>query len=116
MPDLNETTHTEKVEVEDELEVDCEKDHVEDIDKDARIILSTFSTIRSKMEDVARAESDLRRFELSIDAERKRLQKNFEGAKAGLKGARVQMAAELAKLDAVGFGKVAQIVKEAFGA
>ena len=71
-----------------------------------------FTTIRSKIDDVTRAESEVKRFELSIDGERKRLQKTLEAAKLGLKNARIQMAVELQKVDGVGFTKAAELVKE----
>jgi hypothetical protein len=95
----------------------CDKgDHISDLDEHTKRFLSTFSTIRSKVDDVARAESDIKRFELSIEAERKRLQKNLDSAKLGLRQARIQMAVELAKVDAPGFGAVAEVVKEGNGA
>lgn len=114
MPDPNdETPHTEMVD--EAVEVECEKDHVEDIDSDAKVFLTTFETVRAKLEDLARAESDIKRFELSIEADRKRLQKQLESAKIGLRNARVQMGAELAKLDTVGFSNAAKLIKEAQG-
>lgn len=111
MADHNDLPHTEMV-GEDEADLACEKDHVEDIDSEAKIFLSTFSTIRSKLDDVARAESEIKRFELSLEAERKRLQKQLEAAKTGLRNARVQMGVELGKLDAAAFSKISQMLKE----
>lgn len=97
--------------------VECEKgDHLSDLDETARRFLSTFSTIRSKIDDLARAESDIKRFELSIEADRKRLQKTLEGAKLALKNSRIQMAAELSKLDAAGFSAAAEAIKAVNGA
>lgn len=96
--------------VEEEV-IECEEQHVADLDEHIRRFMSTFGTIRSKLQDLERAESDIKRFELSIEQERKRLQKSLETAKEGLRGARVQMAVELAKLDAAGFSEVAQLVK-----
>jgi hypothetical protein len=94
-----------------EKEVDCQEDHVADLDEPTRRFLSTYSTIRSKIDDLARAESDVKRFELSIEQDRKRLQKTLEAARLALKNARVQMATELGKIDAAGFAEVANIIK-----
>lgn len=94
-------------------EVECEDQHVADLDDGSRRFLSTFATIRSKVEDVARAQSDIQRFELSIDGERKRLQKQVVAAQLALRNARIQIGTELAKVDAAGFEKVLQIVKDA---
>ena len=99
------------VQEEQEVEV-CDQNHIEDLDAQAKTFLSTFTTIRSKIDDVTRAESEVKRFELSIDGERKRLQKTLEAAKLGLKNARIQMAVELQKVDGVGFTKAAELVKE----
>lgn len=90
----------------------CKKNHLEELDDQAKIFLSTFSNIRSKIEDLARAESDIKRFELSIESERKRLQKQCDAAKLGLRNARVQVVVELQKVDGH-FTKVAELVKEA---
>lgn len=90
----------------------CDKgDHLSDLDEQTKCFLATFSTIRSKVNDVSRAESDLRKFELSIESERKRLQKNIDSAKLGLRNARVQMVVELTKVDGHGFTAVADIIK-----
>jgi hypothetical protein len=98
---------------EEEVEEVCEKNHLDDLDDQTKAFLATFSTIRSKISDLERAESDLKRFELSIEADRKRLQKQLEGAKLALRNARVQIAVELQKVDGAGFAKVADLVKEA---
>ena len=105
----------EETEPETEVEEEtCEKgDHLSDLDEVTQRFISMFSTVRSKIEDLARAESDVKRFELSIESERKRLQKMLETAKVSLKNARIQMAAELAKADTAGFSKIAELVKEA---
>jgi hypothetical protein len=91
----------------------CTQTHVEELDDQAKQMLSTFSTVRSKLQDLERAESDIKRFELSIEADRKRLQKQLEAAKLGLRNARIQMAVELQKVDGTGFTKAADVVKEA---
>jgi len=96
--------------VEDEVEV-CTLAHLEDLDAQAKQYLATFSTIRGKVDDLTRAESDLRRFELSIEQERKRLQKTLEAAKLSLRNARIQMGVELAKVDPVGFSQISELVK-----
>ena len=99
------------------IEETCKQgDHLSDLDAQTKLFISVFATVRSKTEDLARARSDAQKFELSIEAERKRLQKNLENAKLGLRNARVQMSVELAKVDPVGFEKVAQLVKEVEGA
>src|SRR5574339_214350 len=97
--------------VEDQEEVECSEQHVADLDEAAKRFLTTFSTIRSKIDDLARAESDIKRFELSIEQDRKRLAKTLETAKVALRNARVQMAVELSKLDGAGFAKIADQVK-----
>ena len=97
---------------EDEGEAICEKGHLDELDDQTKAFLSTFTTIRSKISDLERAESDLKRFELSIEAERKRLAKQLDSAKLALRNARIQMAVELQKTDGVGFTDVANIVKE----
>lgn len=99
-------------------EVDCKDDHVADLDEHTRRFLATFTTIRSKIDDLSRSESDIKRFELSIESERKRLQKNLDAAKISLRNARIQMGAELAKLDANGFAQISDLIKsrEATGA
>jgi hypothetical protein len=97
----------------DEIDRTCDQQHLDDLDDQARAMLSTFSTVRSKLQDLERAESDIKRFELSIEADRKRLQKQLEAAKLGLRNARVQMAVELQKADGVGFTKVADLIKQA---
>lgn len=94
------------------VEEACEKNHIDDLDDQAKAFLSTFTTIRSKIADLERAESDLKRFELSIEADRKRLQKQLDGAKLALRNARIQMAVELTKVDGIGFTKAAELVKE----
>lgn len=104
-------TTSEEVEV-----IECQEQHLADLDASAKCFLATFSTIRGKVDDLARAESDLKRFELSIEQDRKRLQKNLEAAKLALRNARVQMAAELEKLDASGFSKITEFVKGKEGA
>lgn len=91
----------------------CEDQHVADLDDGSKRFLSMFATIRSKVDDLARSQSDIQRFELSIDGERKRLVKQVETAKLALRNARIQIGAELAKVDAAGFEKVLQIVKDA---
>ncbi len=91
----------------------CGQNHVDDLDDQSKQMLATFSTVRSKIQDLERAESDQKRFELSIESERKRLQKTVEAAKLGLRNARIQMAVELQKVDGVGFAKAADLVKEA---
>jgi hypothetical protein len=100
---------------EEEAEEVCTEQHLADLDDQAKAFLATFTTIRSKITDVERAESDLKRFELSIEADRKRLQKQLDGARVALRNARIQMAVELAKADEVGFSKAAEIVKEGNG-
>ena len=90
---------------------ECKEQHLADLDENAKRFLSMFSTIRGKIEDLARAESDLRRFELSIEQDRKRLQKTLESAKLGLRNARIQMGVELEKLDAPGFSKITDLIK-----
>lgn len=102
------TIHTE----EEEAEEVCTEQHLADLDDQAKAFLSTFTTIRSKITDVERAESDLKRFELSIEADRKRLQKQLETAKLGLRNARIQVVVELSKVDGH-FVKVSELVKEA---
>lgn len=97
---------------EEEAEEVCTEQHIADLDDQAKAFLSTFTTIRSKISDVERAESDLKRFELSIEADRKRLQKQVESSKLALRNARIQMAVELQKVDGVGFTKAADIVRE----
>lgn len=92
-------------------EEECQEQHVSDLDEAAKRFLTTFSTIRSKIDDLARAESDIKRFELAIEQDRKRLAKTLEAAKAALRNARVQMAVELSKLDGAGFSKIADQVK-----
>ena len=99
-------------EVQDEVDRTCDEQHVNDLDDQAKAFLSTFTTIRSKITDLERAESDLKRFELSIESDRKRLAKQLEGAKLALRNARIQMAVELTKVDGVGFTKAAEVVKE----
>lgn len=94
-------------------EVECGQQHLDDLDDQAKQMLSTFSTVRSKIQDLERAESDQKRFELSIESERKRLQKTVDAARLGLRNARIQMAVELQKVDGVGFAKAADLVKEA---
>jgi hypothetical protein len=107
---LEDTEHDDDLATKEET---CKKgDHVSDLDEGAKLFLSTFATIKGKVDDLARAESDIKRFELSIESERKRLQKNLENAKVGLRNARVQMGVELSKVDAPGFGKVAQMIKD----
>jgi len=106
-----EMPHTEMVGDEEDEET-CGRDHLEDLDEPIKRFMSVFSTIRSKNDDLVRAESDIKRFELSIEQERKRLQKTFEAAKVALRNARVQMGVELAKVDAVGFAKVSQMIKD----
>jgi hypothetical protein len=98
-------------EIKEEVE-ECTEQHLADLDGQARAFLSTFTTIRSKITDLERAESDLKRFELSIESERKRLAKQVEGARLALRNARIQMAVELAKTDGVGFTKAADLIKE----
>lgn len=93
-------------------EVVCDQRHLDDLDDQAKAFLSTFTTIRSKITDLERAESDLKRFELSIESERKRLAKQLESAKLALRNARIQMAVELQKVDGAGFAKAAEVVKE----
>lgn len=93
-------------------EATCTESHVDDLDEGSRRFLSMFSTVRSKVEDVAKAESDIKRFELSIEQERKRFQKQLESAKVALKNARVQVGVELSKVDQAGFSKVAQLIKD----
>jgi hypothetical protein len=115
MANQDEHPHTEMVSDEEE-EVACTKNHVEELDAPTKVIMSVFATIRSRIDDLIRAESDLKRFELSIEQERKRLSKTLENAKVGLRNARVQMAAELEKADSAGFAKAAALVKEAHGA
>jgi len=105
-----EETRTEMVE-HDPAEVECSEHHVADLDEATKRFLSTYSTIRGKIDDLARAESDIKRFELSIEQERKRLQKTLDSARLALKNARVQIAVELSKLDAAGFGQIADLVK-----
>jgi hypothetical protein len=95
-----------------EVEEVCNEQHLADLDATTNAVLTTFSTIRSKTDDLVRAESDIKRFELSIEQERKRLQKTFEAAKVALRNARVQMGVELAKIDAAGFAKVSQMIKD----
>lgn len=97
---------------EEEAEEVCTEQHLADLDDQAKAFLSTFTTIRSKISDLERAESDLKRFELSIESERKRLAKQLDSAKLALRNARVQMAVELTKVDGVGFAKAAEVVKE----
>ncbi len=99
--------------VEEEAEETCTEQHLSDLDDQAKIFLSTFTTIRSKITDLERAESDLKRFELSIESERKRLVKQLEGARLALRSARIQMAVELTKTDGAGFAKAAEVIKEA---
>jgi hypothetical protein len=94
-------------------EVTCDEQHVADLDDQAKVMLSTFTTVRSKIQDVLRAEAGIKSFELSIEADRKRLQKSLEAAKLGLRNARVQMAVELEKVDGIGFMKAADRIKEA---
>lgn len=91
---------------------ECNEHHVADLDPAAKLFLTTFTTIRSKIDDLVRAESDLKRFELSLEAERKRLQKNLESAKLSLRNARIQMGAELAKADPAGFTKIDQAIRD----
>lgn len=110
MPQKNALPHTEEGPL-DEQEP-CTENHVADLDEGARRFLSMFSTVRGKVEDLARAESDLKRFELSIDQERKRLQKSVESAKVALKNARIQVGVELEKVDAAGFSKAYQLIKD----
>lgn len=98
--------------VTDEEVLDCKLPHVDELDEPTKRFMSVFATIRSKNEDLARAESDIKRFELSIESDRKRLQKTLEAAKVGLRNARVQMAVELEKLDAAGFTNVSKVVKD----
>ena len=95
-----------------EVEEACTEQHLADLDDQAKAFLSTFTTIRSKITDLERAESDLKRFELSIEADRKRLQKQLDSARLALRNARIQMAVELSKVDGGGFGRVAEVVKE----
>lgn len=95
----------------DNAPAECQEQHLDDLDQGAKTVLSTFATIRSKIDDLARAESDIKRFELSIEQDRKRLQKALEAAKTALRNARVQMATELAKVDAAGFAQAAELVK-----
>lgn len=97
---------------EEEVEEVCTEQHLVDLDDQAKAFLSTFTTIRSKISDLERAESDLKRFELSIEADRKRLAKQLDGARLALRNARIQMAVELTKVDGIGFAKAAEIVKE----
>ena len=106
-PDLDEPE-----ELEDDIEP-CKESHVGDLDAQTKQILSTFSTIRSKISDLERAESDLKRFELSIEQDRKRLAKQRDTARQALRNARVQMAVELQKVDGIGFAKAADLIKEA---
>jgi len=98
--------------VEEEAEEVCTEQHLSDLDDQAKAFLATFATIRSKISDLERAESDLKRFELSIEADRKRLQKQLDGARLALRNARIQMAVELTKVDGVGFTKAAELVKD----
>jgi len=97
---------------EEEVEEVCTEQHLADLDDQAKTFLSTFTTIRSKITDLERAESDLKRFELSIEADRKRLQKQLDGARLALRNARIQMAVELTKIDGIGFTKAADLIKE----
>lgn len=99
-------------EIQDEVDRTCEEQHLADLDDQTKAFLSTFTTIRSKITDVERAESDLKRFVLSIEADRKRLQKQLETAKLGLRNARIQIVVELSKADGH-FTKVAELVREA---
>ncbi len=112
MPDPRPSNEDTEVEFDDEVDHTCEKNHLDELDDQAKAILSTFTTIRSKIEDLSRAESDFKRFELSIELERKRLTKAIESAKGALRNARVQMAVELQKVDGVGFTKAADLIKE----
>lgn len=107
-PDLDEPAVDAEVEV-------CNEAHLDDLDPQTKAVLTTFSTIRSKIDDLARAESDVKRFELSIEQERKRLQKTLEAAKASLRNARIQMGAELAKIDPSGFAQISELVKNREG-
>jgi septal ring factor EnvC (AmiA/AmiB activator) len=97
---------------EEEAEEVCTEQHLADLDDQAKAFLSTFTTIRSKISDLERAESDLKRFELSIESERKRLVKQLDGARLALRNARIQVAVELQKVDEIGFTKFADMVKE----
>lgn len=109
MPLKENQTDDEVPEVDEE---ECVEQHVADLDAAAKLFLTTFTTIRSKIDDLSRAHSDLQRFELSLEAERKRLQKNLESAKLSLRNARIQMGAELAKTDPAGFTKIDQLIRE----
>jgi len=104
--------HDTELDPEEEGEESCGRNHTDELDEQTKAALTTFATIRGKVEDLARAESDPKRFELSIESERKRLQKNLESAKLSLRNARIQMAAELAKVDAAGFSHVASDMKK----
>jgi len=99
-------------EVDQEVEEVCTEQHLSDLDDQAKDFLATFATIRSKISDLERAESDIKRFELSIETDRKRLQKQLEGARLALRNARIQMAVELTKVDGVGFSGAAEVIKE----
>lgn len=102
-------------EVVEEIE-ECDEQHVADLDEPSRRFLATFTTIRSKLDDLSRAESELSRFELSIESQRKLLRKNAEAARLALRNARIQMGAELAKADAAGFSQISELIKNREGA
>jgi hypothetical protein len=90
---------------------ECDEQHVTDLDDGSKRFLSMFSTIRSKVDDLARAQSDAQRFELSIEVERKKFQKRVEDSKLALRNARVQIGVELAKVDEIGFSKILELIK-----
>ncbi len=69
-----------EVEFDQEPQEECKLTHVDELDDATRRFMSVFATIRSRGEDLGRAESDIKRFELSIEADRKRLQKSLEAA------------------------------------
>ena len=102
--------------VQDEEEVECSEAHLADLDETTRRFLQIFSTIRSKLQDMERAQSDISRFALSIEQQRKQLEKNLDSASTALKNARIQMSVELGKLDPNGFTVMTQLLKEKFGA
>jgi hypothetical protein len=94
-----------------EADSDCGEQHVIDLDDGSKRFLSMFATIRSKVDDLARAQSDAQRFELSIEGERKKLQKRIEESKLSLRNARIQVGVELAKVDEIGFSKILEMIK-----
>jgi hypothetical protein len=113
MPQIGPDDERIDTEVDQDEELACDEQHVADLDDQAKVMLSTFTTVRSKIQDVLRSEAAIKSFELSIEADRKRLQKSLEAAKLGLRNARVQMAVELEKVDGIGFMKAADLIKEA---